>query len=349
MIDFSCLLYSMLIISIPDARQVQFKRELPEELVIKKGSRLHLEIELYNSLGDVFWERDGEQLEDSDYIKLGSKDFVHYLEIDDMQSDDEGDFEVFVEHGDKEISCMCEVYINDTVDVLLQETLRDEENEKTEETKFKNVVPVETAVVEEKILFAVEEKLKPVVVECGEATSFQVILSRPADKYIWLLNNKEISDNNKYHLETNEDHYMLSIKNCDMFLDKTSIQFIGYLDGKEVMSQTKLTVIPTTPLLIEKCDLAQERTVGEDILLTVEMKGFDKPNIEWMKGFKTLSNNPNRVEIKFDGRIATLLLKNVITYDSGIFKCIVSEYGKKLEKKFNVKIKGLFFFLFSPY
>lgn len=270
-----------------------------------------------------------------------------------MQSDDEGDFEVFIEFGDNEISCMCEVYIDeDTATPNTVKTATPPSPVDKNEASSKSPSP--TAPTPKKIektlsrsssgengLFAVEEKLKPTVVECGEETSFLVVLTRPADSFEWLINNKTIASNNtKYNIDANEDHYSLTVRNCDLFLDKKVIQFIGFSGDKEVTSQTKLTVLPASPMLIERCELAQEGLTGDDILLYVEVKGFNNPLIQWMKGFKILTNNPIRNVIAFQDRIASLGLKNIGTYDSGIYKCIVSENGKKHEKKFNVKIKG---------
>ena len=65
------------------------------------------------------------------------------------------------------------------------------------------------------------------------------------------------------------------------------------------------------------CDLVQERESGEDISLSVEVKGFNNPHIQWMKGFKILNHNAARTDITYEGKTATLKLKNVISYDSG--------------------------------
>ena len=84
----------------------------------------------------------------------------------------------------------------------------------------------------------------------------------------------------------------------------------------------------TKKILFLISESVQEVAQGEDVEMSVEVKGFSNPHVQWMKGFKTLTHNAMRTEITFEDRIATLKLKNVINYDSGIFKCTVSQGGK---------------------
>ena len=169
----------------------------------------------------------------------------------------------------EEISSMCEVYINDGPDASPQpqqqqpqqqpETaLTSSQQQKTAHASSQKQDP--GAMAENKHqqsdgLFAVEEKLKPAVVESGETASFLVVLTRPAANYTWLINDKPIKNGGKYSFEQPQpDHYALTINDCDMSLDKKSVQFVGYVGEKEVSSVARMTVIPATPALTEVHD-----------------------------------------------------------------------------------------------
>ena len=204
-------------------------------------------MEVSSADGEVFWERDGEPLDESTNVHTESKGRTHFLHINNMQSDDEGDFEVFFEFGEdegEEISSMCEVYINDAPpdDQQPQSVAMQQQQQQTvamQQHQQQQMVAMELPSSDGVVstsdgkpsegLFAVEEKLKPVVVESGETTSFLVVLTRAASTYKWLVNDKQISEGGKFAMQQNDDHYTLTINNCDVSLDKKSVQFIGYV------------------------------------------------------------------------------------------------------------------------
>ena len=188
--------------------------------------------------------------------------------------------------------------------------------------------------------FVITEKLKPVVVEEGDEAVLSVTLSKQADEFKWLFNNKEVSDTDKYIEEINESTYTFKFIQCNLKDDKKPVKFIAYSNDKELSGSIRMKVQAAVPAIKQMFKLEEAYTVGDDIQFKAIIKGHPEPyKVDWLKGFKKIS--ADRSEVIVNGSHVTLILKNIVLTDAGAYKCTVKSSKTTSELKFpSFKVKG---------
>ena len=78
---------------------------------------------------------------------------------------------------------------------------------------------------------------------------------------------------------------------------------------------------------------------GEDVSLSVDVKGQPTPDVEWSKDGKEVKPS-GRLDVSEVDRKHTLLIKDATPEDSGIYKCKASSKGGVAERTFDVQVAG---------
>lgn len=202
--------------------------------------------------------------------------------------------------------------------------------------------PLQEEVVEDNgTPFAIEEKLKPAVVEEGDEAVLSVTLSKETEQFQWFLDNNEITDSDKHIVESNKNKYTLKFKRTNIQDDKKSLKFVATHSNKELTGSIRMKVLAAVPGLKQVTKPNQEYFIGDDVQFEALIKGHREPyKVEWSKGFKKI--NPAKSEATVDSNVATLLLKDITVTDAGSYKCTVKSSKGQSELKFSsFKVKGL--------
>ena len=196
--------------------------------------------------------------------------------------------------------------------------------------------------IENDVEFEIEEKMKPVVSEDGDEAVFTVQLTKEAERVIWLINDEEVVPMDDILIECQEKRkYFLTLKNCSMNDDKTTIKFIAKLNEKEVSGSVKLKVQPVVPAIKLVKPAKEVYQTGENAEFSLLIKGHPEPfEIVWYKGFKKLTEEEDKCEVVVDGNNVSLLLRNLDSSDAATYKCVVNSSVCTSEFKFPpIKIK----------
>jgi len=187
-------------------------------------------------------------------------------------------------------------------------------------------------------LLSIREKLKPIVVECGDDATFTVALVGAVQKMVWFVNKVEVTNSSDRILITfdGDSKYSLILKNCCLDDNKTSVRFLATsTDEEEVSGSVRLKVQPAVPGLRIKTVTNEEYHVGDDIPFALSIRGHTEPfEIVWYNGFKSISPDDDRFEIVVGSSEVSLLVKNVGLSDAGTYKCVIKSSASTSEYKY---------------
>ena len=79
---------------------------------------------------------------------------------------------------------------------------------------------------------------------------------------------------------------------------------------------------------------------GEDLNLTLKMKGRGKFAVDWFKNDVKITERP-RCTTKTDGDTCELIVKNVTPEDEGTYRCVVTNDAGGSSRTFEINIKGI--------
>ena len=222
-------------------------------------------------------------------------------------------------------------------EALTGTTLQLKENyEKTE-------IPKEE--VDDGIPFVVKEKMKPFEATCDEKATVSVQLSKPAREFKWFFNNKEVTpDNENFTMEDNgKGLYSFSFVQCSMSDDKKPVKYVAKhaTRQKELTDSIRMKVKPAKLELFTNTKIKDLYDLGEEIELALRVKGHKEPySVNWAKGFRKVTEEEGKCEMKIEGDCIKLFLKNIEPADAGIYKCTVKSSAGTSELKFSpIKVK----------
>ncbi|XP_066917491.1 muscle M-line assembly protein unc-89-like [Clytia hemisphaerica] len=212
----------------------------------------------------------------------------------------------------------------------------------TSELKFKPIKVNKTPeVVKETVSFEIEEKMKPVVAECGDSADFNVVFNNEPESISWYINDQEVKPSDKYTIDKLEKKYSLRFNYCEMEDTKASIKFIAKIKDKELANSVKLKVQPAAPGLKPLGDVKEVYCVSDTATFTLLISGHPEPfEINWFKGFKKIEEDENKSEIQISPNKVSFVLKDLDPSDAATYKCVIKSSSGKSEYKYNpIKIK----------
>ena len=196
--------------------------------------------------------------------------------------------------------------------------------------------------------FKVTEKMKPVVVECGDHAEFAVTFSETPDQVKWFIEDAEIditkSDGYSMKIDKENNKYSFTILKCIMEENKKAIKFVAIRGDSQLTNSIRLKVQPAMPGLKQLYPLNETYEEEEEIKLAVEVKGHGEDfTVEWFKGFKVVNINEGSYGFIRDNQNRLFfIIKNCQKSDAGSYKVVVKSSVSTSELKFETfKVKGL--------
>ena len=196
--------------------------------------------------------------------------------------------------------------------------------------------------------FEVTEKMKPVVVECGDAAEFTVSFSKTPDHVEWYIEDVKIDPaaSETYTVKTDEENNksFLTILRCTMTENNKSIKYIVTRKGRDLTSSIRLKVQPAMPGLKQLVPLKETYQEEEEIKFAVEIKGHSEQyTVQWYKGFKVFNIDEESYGfVRDNNNHLFFIIKNCQKSDAGSYKVVVKSSVTTSELKFDTfKVKGL--------
>lgn len=196
--------------------------------------------------------------------------------------------------------------------------------------------------------FEVTEKMKPVVVECGDHADFAVTFSKTPDQIKWYIEDVEIDAATSVGFSTKIDKennkFSFTILKCTMTENKKAIKFVATYGDRELTNSIRLKVQPAMPGLKQLSPLKETYEEEEEIKFAVEVKGHSEDyTVHWFKGFKIVNINEGSYGFVRDNQNRLFfIIKNCQKTDAGSYKVVVKSSVTTSELNFDTfKIKGL--------
>ena len=258
----------------------------------------------------IQWLKDGKPLKTSIQVKEEFDGEVASLSFSEVELDDEGDYKCFAQNELGSASCTAELLVN-------------EAGSKPEFT----------------------ETMKDIEVAVDEEGRFDVRVSGvPNPSVQWFKGSKKIEGEGKFMLIDDEEEDLFSL-----IIEQVAAEDVGTYTCKatneagEVSCKAELqlqekTAAPEFADEVESGPITAEE--GGDVTLTVTVKGKPSPDVEWYKDDKPLRKT-SRLDIKARGDRFSLVIMNVTTDDSGLYKCVASSKAGSVTRTFEVNIEGM--------
>lgn len=149
----------------------------------------------------------------------------------------------------------------------------------------------------------------------GQTVKFEIELNRPdlLDKLVWLKNGEEININNPeiYEVKAIGPRYSLTIKKA-AFEDEG--EYLVKVKDTEVKSSANLSV-EEAPLEFTKPLHDIETKENQTVRFQCELNK-EGEKVKWFKGDKRIEADNKNIFIEVDGKVHTLILKNVNSDDA---------------------------------
>lgn len=259
----------------------------------------------------IEWLKDGKALKTSKRVKDSFDGEVASLTFSEVDFEDEGDYKCVAQNELGSASCTAELLVN-------------EAGSKPEFT----------------------ETMKDVEVAVDDEGRFDVRVSGvPSPSVQWFKGTKEIEDEGKFMLFDDEEDDLFSL-----IIEQVAADDVGTYSCKatneageasckaELQLQEKMAAPEFADEEESGPITAQE---GGDVTLNVTVKGKPSPDVEWYKDDKPLRKN-SRLDIRSRGDRFSVVIMNVTTDDSGVYKCVASSKAGSVTKTFEVNIEGTF-------
>ena len=258
----------------------------------------------------IQWIKDGKPLKTSKRVKDEFDGEVTSVVFSQVDLDDEGDYKCVAQNELGSASCSAELLVNEA-----------------------DSTPEFT------------ETMKDIEVAVGDEGRFDVRVSGvPKPSVQWFKGSKKIEDEGKFMLIDDEEEDLFSL-----VIDQPTADDVGAYTCKatnvagEVSCKAGLHLQEemTVPEFADEEETgpitAQE---GGDVTLDVKIKGKPTPDVEWYKDDKPLRKT-SRLDMKARGDKFSLVMLNVTTDDSGLYKCVASSKAGSVTRTFEVNIEGM--------
>ena len=189
------------------------------------------------------------------------------------------------------------------------------------------------------------EKMKPANVTEGEAARFDVrVEGNPLPSVDWFKGKDKLADEGRYVMDDNEEdgRFTLIIEDT---LSEDAGTYKCVATNEEGQATSKATLAVKEKMVIPEFTDEQEIapinvTDGDEVCLSVGIKGKPVPTVEWYKDDKKLRKT-SRLKIDEKGEKFSLMILNVTPDDSGTYKCEASSKAGTVTRTFDVNVAGM--------
>ena len=268
----------------------------------------------------IEWFRDSEPVKEDKRIKIRFDGELSTLKILSTELEDEGAYKCVAKNDLGSVSCASELLVN-------------EPNKKPEFI----------------------EKMKPVNVTEGEPARFNVTVEgNPLPVVDWFKGKDKLDDEGRYVMVANEEAGIFTLIVEDTVPeDAGTYKCVAANEEGQASSKAALAVKEKmiAPEFTDQEESAPINvTDGDEVCLSVGIKGKPVPSVEWYKDDKKLRKT-SRLKIDEKGEKFSLVILDVTADDSGTYKCEASSKGGTIVRTFDVNVAGMIFrdFRFETY
>lgn len=260
----------------------------------------------------IEWFRDSEPVKEDKRIKIRFDGELSTLKILSTDLEDEGAYNCVAKNDLGSVSCATELLVN-------------EPNKKPEFI----------------------EKMKPVNVTEGEPARFDVTVEgNPPPVVDWFKGKDKLDDEGRYVMMDGEEAGIFTLIVEDTVPeDAGTYKCVAANEEGQASSKAALAVKEKiiAPEFTEQEESAPINvTDGDEVCLSVGIKGKPVPSVEWYKDNKKLRKS-SRLKIDDKGDKFSLVILDVTADDSGTYKCEASSKAGTVERTFDVIVAGMVF------
>lgn len=264
---------------------------------------------------NIEWFKDGEPVREDKRVKIRFDGELCTLKILSTELEDEGTYKCVAKNDLGSVSCASELLIN-------------EPNKKPEFI----------------------EKMKPVNVTEGEPARFDVTVEgTPFPVVEWYKGKDKLDDKGRYVMMDDEEAGIFTLIVEDTVPeDAGTYKCIAANEEGQASSKAALAVKEKmiAPELIDEEESAPINvTDGDEVCLSVSIKGKPVPSVEWYKDDKKLRKT-SRLKIDEKGDKFSLVIIDVTPDDSGTYRCEASSKAGTVTRTFDVNVAGTIFRFF---
>ena len=260
----------------------------------------------------IEWFRDSEPVKEDKRIKIRFDGELSSLKILSTELEDEGAYKCVAKNDLGSVSCASELLVN-------------EPNKKPEFI----------------------EKMKPVNVTEGEPARFDVTVEgNPLPVVDWFKGKDKLNDEGRYVMMANEEAGIFTLIVEDTVPeDAGTYKCVAANEEGQASSKAALAV-KEKMIAPEFTDLEESAPInvtdGDEVCLSVGIKGKPVPSVEWYKDDKKLRKT-SRLKIDEKGDKFSLVILDVTADDSGTYKCEASSKTGTIVRTFDVNVAGMLF------
>ena len=260
----------------------------------------------------IEWFRDSEPVKEDKRIKIRFDGELSSLKILSTELEDEGAYKCVAKNDLGSVSCASELLVN-------------EPNKKPEFI----------------------EKMKPVNVTEGEPARFDVTVEgNPLPVIDWFKGKDKLNDEGRSVMMANEEAGIFTLIVEDTVPeDAGTYKCVAANEEGQASSKAALAV-KEKMIAPEFTDLEESAPInvtdGDEVCLSVGIKGKPVPSVEWYKDDKKLRKT-SRLKIDEKGDKFSLVILDVTADDSGTYKCEASSKTGTIVRTFDVNVAGMLF------
>ncbi|XP_070569690.1 myosin light chain kinase, smooth muscle-like isoform X2 [Ptychodera flava] len=264
----------------------------------------------------VQWEKDGKVLKDEGRFEIYEERGVHILEIFDAEVSDSGQYKATATNAAGKVMTSVSLTVEG-------------KKTRTEAPKF-------------------IRKSKDLTIQDGDEAMFECEVSGiPTPEIQWLLDGKPIRDGDIYEISFNGKVAKLVLPEafpedegdytCKAFNSAGQISCTSELLVDEIK-----TAAPSKGVVPEFVEKLKDLTVqdGDEVKLTVRVKGTPAPSISWLLNGKPLEDNEDFERISKDD-IHTLFISEIFPEDSGLYTCRASNSAGQTETSAKLTVQEM--------
>lgn len=258
----------------------------------------------------IEWFRDSEPVKEDKRIKMRFDGELCTLKILSTELEDEGAYKCVAKNDIGSVSCASELLVN-------------EPNKKPEFI----------------------EKMKPVNVTEGESARFDVTIEgNPLPVVDWFKGKDKLEDEGRYVMVDDEEAGIFTLIVEDTVPDDAGT-YKCIAANEEGQTSSKAALVVKEKMIAPEFTDGEESapisvTDGDEVCLSVGIKGKPVPSVEWYKDDKKLRKT-SRLKMDEKGDKFSLVILNVATEDSGTYKCEASSKAGTVTRTFDVNVSGM--------
>lgn len=258
----------------------------------------------------IEWFRDSEPVKEDKRIKMRFDGELCTLKILSTELEDEGAYKCVAKNDIGSVSCASELLVN-------------EPNKKPEFI----------------------EKMKPVNVTEGEQARFDVTIEgNPLPVVDWFKGKDKLEDEGRYVMMDDEEAGIFTLIVEDTVPDDAGT-YKCIAANEEGQTSSKAALVVKEKMIAPEFTDGEESapisvTDGDEVCLSVGIKGKPVPSVEWYKDDKKLRKT-SRLKMDEKGDKFSLVILNVAPEDSGTYKCEASSKAGTVTRTFDVNVSGM--------